>query len=105
MNKEIFNNEDKIEIEKINRIPLKERMAFQVFLVRYMLGERSLEKTKKEWNEEEIKWAEMYAKVVSDIIDNPENKEIRNLIMEEKYKEASDIMIEMLKNNRIDVIV
>lgn len=97
MNKEIIG----IEKENFDRIPLKERMEFQIILIKLMLGEKSIEKTHEEWNQEEIKWIELYAKRVSDIIDNPQNEIIRTLIMKQEYLQAADIVIKILEKEEI----
>jgi len=93
------------ETETFDRIPLKERMAFQILLMQLMLGEKPKYKTDKEWNEEEMKWIEIYAKIVSEIIDNIKNKEIRDLLMKREYKEASNIVMEMLEKEKIEMKV
>lgn len=106
MNKEtFFENENEIKVEKINRIPLRERMDFQLVLMQIMLGEKSTYKDEDEWNKITINWAEIYGREVSNIIDNPKNKEIRDLIMEKKYKDASFALIKILETKEIDVIV
>ena len=74
---------------KMERLPLKERNEFQIFLMKNMLGSGSS-------NEGQIAWADAYAKKVSEIIDNPENKEIREFIMGGKYEEAGEMVKEML---------
>ncbi len=86
---------------KIDRIPTKERNVFQILLMQSMLGEQPINKTKKEWNEEKIKWLETYAKTISDIIDNVKYKEIRYLIMVGKYTEAAVLVIKMLGEEKI----
>ncbi|MBI2630755.1 hypothetical protein HYW73_00870 [Candidatus Nomurabacteria bacterium] len=83
-------------IEK-DRIPLKERNTFQLSLMQLMLGEKPISENDKEWNEKVLKWFDEYAEKVSDIIDNPKNKKTRDSIMKARYKEASDIVVEMLK--------
>jgi hypothetical protein len=91
------------EKDSFQKIPVKERMAFQVFLIKSMLGEKKpSDKTDEEWNEEKIKWTD-YARTISSIIDNTENKELTDLIMAAKYKEASDIIIKMLKTENAKI--
>jgi len=88
-----------IKIENLDRIPLKERMEFQLTLIELMLGKKSSYKNIDEWNRVTIEWVEKYRGIISDIIDNTENKEVRDLIMKTKYKDASDIVAEMLKED------
>lgn len=85
-----------------DRIPQRERNNFQSLLMKLMLGEQPIHKDKKEWRVEQRKWFDAYGGVVSDIIDNPKNKEIRDLIMVEKYTEASSLVIKMLGEDKIN---
>ncbi len=81
----------KIDIE---RIPMKERNVFQVYLMGkmgVMHGETESQET----------WAEKYAKLVSDIIDgkNGENNAIiKPLIAEGRYEEASEYVMKILND-------
>ena len=43
---------------------------------------------------------EIYGKLISDIVDNTENKEIRNLIEKEEYEKAIKLVKEMLNINK-----
>jgi len=88
-----------IKIKNLDKIPLKERMEFQLTLIELMLGKKSSYINIDEWNRVTIEWVEKYRGIVSDIIDNTENKKIRDLIMKTKYKEVSDIVAKMLKEN------
>lgn len=65
--------------------------------MRTMLGSKLVHEAGNEWRKEENKWVETYAKKVGDIIDNVENKELRKLIMEDRYEEAADVIMGMLK--------
>lgn len=85
------------KLKNSNQIEAKERMAFQILLIKKMLGERPVNETDEEWRQEKINWCDKYAKIVGDIIDNTENKEIRDLILKGKKDEASNIVIELLK--------
>lgn len=89
--------------ENLNRIPMRERNAFQGLFMQLMLGEKPIDKTKEEWNKEKAKWLETYGKTISDIIDNPKNKDIRDLIMQGRHKEASEIVIKMLEGEGIKI--
>lgn len=88
-------------LEKINTeaIPLKERTVFQVKLMQKMLGTDFLTKTRQERTDMELDWANNFAKLVSDIIDHEEHKEIRDLIMSEKYEEAIELIIPIINPN------
>ena len=77
-------------IEKVtDRIPLKERNEFQSFLIEITIG-------KKASLEDKLEWAIKNGKLVSDIIDNTQNENIRSLIMVGKYKEASELVLVIL---------
>jgi hypothetical protein len=91
----------KTEMGNFDKIPLEERMAFQRLVLQSMLGEKPIYKTDEEWREEKITWVETYAKIISDIIDDTKNKEMRNLIMKGEYEKASNIIVEMLKTGEL----
>ena len=77
----------------IERIPLTERNAFQTFLMQEMGAKRGDYESQREW-------VEKYAKLVSDIIDDAsreDNKIIRPLIMDGKFKEATEHVLKALK--------
>jgi len=81
------------EPEKEERLGLHERNTVQIEIMKEML-ESGVIKT-------ELEWAEIYGKAISDIIDNPQNAEIRKLIKEgdqdaKKYGEAADLIISLL---------
>ena len=80
------------------RIPTEIRGPFQAFLMQKMgIGIGDIDS--------QINWAQKYAKLVSDIIDNSVNKEIRSFIMEGKNEEASNLVLEILKkeDNKIEI--
>ena len=84
-----------IKVSNFERIPLKNRLAFQLVLMKMMLGENSTHELQNEW-------ADNYSVRVSSIIDNTENGFIRELIMngtQEKYTEASGILIKILSSD------
>jgi hypothetical protein len=85
MNEETLNN-----IETPGRIPLKERNDFQAFLEQKMIGQNPV-------FDAEVAWANQYAKEISDIIDNVQNTEIRELIMKNNFEGASQKVLELLK--------
>jgi hypothetical protein len=87
-------NEEAINTGSIDRIPLKERNAFQGFLATSMIG-------KDASIEDKIAWADKYGKVVSDIIDNTKNEEIRNYIFRGDHGTASRLVIEMLNREKV----
>jgi len=49
-------------------------------------------------SEEQIDWVEKYGAKVSDILDDPNNEEIRRLAREEKYDEAAELVKKTLSN-------
>ena len=84
-----------IKVSNFERIPLKNRLAFQLVLMKMMLGENSTHELQNEW-------ADNYSVRVSSIIDNTENGFIRELIIngtQEKYTEASGILIKILSSD------
>lgn len=88
-------SENKIteDLEKEGRLGLHERNVVQKMIIKKML-ESGAVKT-------EMEWAEDYRKIVSDIIDNPQNVNIRELIKEgdednTKYDQTADLIISLL---------
>lgn len=81
-------------------IPLKERMQFQHELISEMLPKDFRDQGHERQIMLELDWANIYAKKVSDIIDNKENVEIRDLILNNEYKKACDIIIAMLNESK-----
>jgi hypothetical protein len=90
------------EIKTINfeRVPLKNRLGFQLVLMKIMLGEKTTHEAQNEW-------ADRYGKRVSDIIDATNRSEspiLRPLIMSGdpvQYTEASKMLIEILKSEEM----
>jgi hypothetical protein len=83
------------ERSKEDRVPLGGRNAVQREIFRKLL--------KLGMGTNELELAKTYSKPVSDIIDNPENAEIRELIKQgtedkTKYSEAADLTIRLLPN-------
>ena len=87
--------------EHLDRIPLKERMAFQVVLMKSIFGEKSSYDTEEKWNKVTIEWIDAYIEIINNIIDNIKNKEIRDLIMKKEYREASTIVAKILKEKKL----
>ncbi|MFH1454991.1 MAG: hypothetical protein ABIF22_01580 [bacterium] len=71
------------------RIPIGKRNPFQIFLMQEM-GVKH-----KDIESGEI-WSEKYGRIISEIIDNPNNIEIRDDIMNDKFKDASDKIYKLL---------
>jgi len=94
MNPEAF--ESKPETE--NRIPTKERTKLQLTLMRIMLHE-SLENLDRDSRPDVENWMNTYTEKVSDIIDDPQNEQLRHFIMQEKYEEAAPLVIELLEQD------
>lgn len=65
--------EELIKANHKDPVPVPERNHFQGFL----MGEMGV---KRHSGDKEVEWAVAYGKQISDIIDNPEQKEIRDLI-------------------------
>ncbi len=92
------------EIKNPNKIPVRERAAFQRFLLQLMFSEKPINKTKEEWSVEKANWLEAYGgKIISDIIDDPKNKEIRDFIMQGEYQEASKLVIKILRASESEI--
>jgi len=82
----------------IERIPLKERNAFQVFLMKKVGMDRGQEN-----HDVSEEWAMKYAGKVSEIIDDvnrEDNKIIRPLIMRGDYEEASEHVLKALEEKK-----
>ena len=95
---------------QIERIPLKERVAFQSFLLDHMIQVRLLGDTeyKKMTDEDkentrhnfQMEWQNDYSEMIHKIIDDKartDNAEIRALIMKGQNKEASIKVLEALE--------
>ncbi len=83
---------EEIKVENFERIPLKNRLHFQLVLMKMMLGENST-------HEEQNSWAEKYSVLVSKIIDDVSNGFIRELILtdeKERYEEAAKVLIRIM---------
>ncbi len=80
-------------------IPLKERNLLQYFIGKKKFPERPTSESEKDWNARIEEWFTLNAKTISEIIDNPNNKIIRDLTMAGKYKEASDLVLVMIGEN------
>ncbi len=83
----------KSECNNMERIPFTERMEFQEVL----MEEVGFIRGKK--HEEAEKWAINNAEKIADIIDNKNNEEIRSLIMNGDYKEASKYVLKELEKS------
>jgi len=85
--------EIKIEMnnEKLVLLRARNRELVQAELEKIMIGEHAGLKT-------ELDWVNHYSKLVSKIIDNPENAELRDKIMQEKYLEAAILIKDTLED-------
>jgi hypothetical protein len=87
-------SEENIKIENFEgRIPLEQRNIFQIFLMGELGVKHGDYKSQENWVKN--------AKEISNIIDDEENVEIRNFIMRGKNKEASDLIINKLKQTKL----
>jgi len=85
---------EEIKTTNLERIPLKNRLHFQLVLMKMMLGENSTHEIQNEW-------ADKHSVRVSSIIDDINNTSIRDLIMAEdpeKYREAAEIVMKILSD-------
>ena len=75
--------------EKLVRLGLHERNFLQAKIIERMLKDGQLGS--------ELDWTEHpYSKVVSQIIDNPENTHVRELAQNSQFEEAAEIMERIL---------
>jgi len=74
--------------EKKETFGLKERNAFQIYLMTKMGVKHGDVESQENWIKN--------AKKVSDIIDDEKNEEIRSFIANEKYEEASNLVMALL---------
>jgi len=79
-----------------NALPFKERLDFQVELIKLMLGKEHASLPREEQIRTEIEWAEKYARTVSMIIDDPKNVEVRNLILMHDHIAAAEYLAPQL---------
>ena len=79
----------KLNPDKTDRLGIRERNFLQVELIKKMLADGRL-KTEADW------LIHPYSKVVSQVIDNPENKEVRALANENNFTEAAEIVEQIL---------
>ena len=104
--------EIKNKIENPNRIPLSERMGLQSTVVQKLYDKyckeagidfKNLTKADKEKfrREKQTEILEKYRNEMSNIIDNLEYPEIRSLIMDKKYDEAAEKVIDILKKEEM----
>jgi hypothetical protein len=84
----------------IQRIPLKERNLVQYFVAKAIFGDRPDGVSKEEWGTKTSDWYLKNGKTISEIIDNTENKNIRDLITAGKYQESAELVIKMLNEDK-----
>jgi hypothetical protein len=76
----------------------RERILFQLFLIKKIIGEKPSHKTDEEWEEERhslsSKLASEYGKKFSDIIDN--DNDMKKTIMSGDYESIAEQIIEKL---------
>lgn len=84
------------EVKQVDRLPLKCRNLFQVEVFKILIVEKKLDKN----NMDEMR---KYGKDISDFIDNPDNIQVRGLILKNKFEEAAAIMLEEIRRlNSLD---
>ena len=54
-------------------------------------------------HEAQLEWSSKYAKLVSEIIDNPENQKIREFINNEKFDDAALVLLDIIGNNKTEI--
>lgn len=79
-----------IEQNQTERVPTGPRDTLQFVLMEKMGIKRGDHKAQNEW-------AFKYAALVSDIIDNKENQQIRDFLNENKFDEAAEILLETIE--------
>jgi len=75
------------------RLELLPRNMLQVEVVRLLIADGLVE-SEMDWA---LKYASKQSKLISDIIDAPENESLRTLARAEKYPEAARVVEERLK--------
>lgn len=93
-----MNKESIDDVINPDAMPFIERMAFQLCLIKIMLGEDFKDKPKEERFRAEMEWANKYARKVSEIIDDIKNIEIRELIYNHEYEKAVEFLKPILEN-------
>ena len=100
------------------RIALRERNIIQLVIASLFLGDQPIyiqnpewseeqkkewnETKKKEWNDKKIEWIGKNREEISQLIDDPTNTEIRDLIRAERYIEAGLFVFERMNKNRLN---
>jgi hypothetical protein len=79
------------EFLNTNKIPTRERCDFQAALMDMMIPIKS--------TQAELEWCDKYVDTVSELIDDPKNSEIRELIMNNQHAEASVLVRDILENS------
>lgn len=75
--------------EKLVRLETLGRNLVQAELIKIMLGESSNLK-------DQLNWVSHYSELVSEIIDNPANETLRDLIVKREYDQAAHIVRDTL---------
>ncbi|MFH0755295.1 MAG: hypothetical protein V1910_01345 [bacterium] len=88
----MFENNQEEKMEEKN--PPKNKFTFEIFLAEKMGIKHGESKAQK-------KWVDEYGEKISDIIDYlSKNKEIRTLIEEHNFEEASEYVLKILKSKK-----
>lgn len=78
------------ELLEDNRIDLEPRMKVQGIIMQMIMERDNLSES------DMLNWANEHGKDISDVIDNPENKNIRDLIFSSEYQKAAEETIRLL---------
>lgn len=84
---------DQKKLEEESRLGVSERNSVQIKIIEKMIESGDVK--------DEMEWAKKYSKSVSDIIDNPHNELVRELILGSKvglpdYSQAAELVISLL---------
>lgn len=83
-----------------DRLAIELRMPSQRILAELMLGENFEKKSRSEKFPLEMEWANKYLKRISDIIDNPENTEVRELIFAGEHEKAAQYLKSIFESEK-----
>jgi len=84
-----------------DRIAIELRMPSQRILAELMLGEGFEKKPRAEKFPLEMEWAQKYLKRISDIIDNPDNVDIRELIFAGEHEKAARYLKSIFESEEV----
>ena len=73
--------DEALRTTKMTDIPTRDRDLFQRFIAKSARGEKPESVSTDEWRLQNLAWFDKHARTIHEIIDNTDNKEIRDFIM------------------------